>query len=266
MVLMLTKKMTQTSCKEEPKIALVDADFLVYRIGFSTEDEPLGIAKARLTEWVENFIYVNLKADHYLAWITGKGNYRYDIATTVPYKGNRKDAPRPKHYEALREHLVKRHDAVVTVGEEADDTVAIYSTKILDECWIVHVDKDLDQLQGWHYNPVKDEKYYVNAFEAYKSFCVQLLTGDRTDNIPGLQGIGPKKAEKALTDSKTEEELIQATWKMYEELGYTMEYFKEQGQLLWLRRYEGELWQPDVNLLPNKLQSSTGSVVGLKKG
>ena len=265
MVLMLTKKMTQTSCKEEPKIALVDADFLVYRIGFSTEDEPLGIAKARLTEWVENFIYVNLKADHYLAWITGKGNYRYDIATTVPYKGNRKDAPRPKHYEALREHLVKRHDAVVTVGEEADDTVAIYSTKILDECWIVHVDKDLDQLQGWHYNPVKDEKYYVNAFEAYKSCCVQLLTGDRTDNIPGLQGIGPKKAAKALTDSKTEEELLQAAWKMYEELGYTMEYFKEQGQLLWLRRYEGELWQPDVNLLPNKLQSSTGSVVGLKK-
>lgn len=90
---------------QEHKIALVDADFLVYRIGFSTEDEPVGIAKARLTEWLENFIYINLKADEYKAWITGKSNYRYDIAKTVPYKGNRKDVQRPKHYEALREHL-----------------------------------------------------------------------------------------------------------------------------------------------------------------
>ena len=238
--------MTLTSSNQEPKLALVDADFLVYRIGFSTEDDPVGIAKARLTEWLEDFIYINLKADHYLAWITGKSNYRYDIAKTVPYKGNRKDVLRPKHYEALREHLVKRHAAILTVDEEADDTVAIESTKHLDNCWIVHVDKDLDQLQGWHYNPVKNERYYVNAFTAYKSFCVQLLTGDRTDNIPGLQGIGPKKAEKALKDSKTQQELLAATWSKYEELGHTLEYFTEQGQLLWLRRKENELWQPNL--------------------
>lgn len=240
---------SSASDKQEPKIALVDADFLVYRIGFSTEDEPVGIAKARLTEWLEDFIYVNLKADEYKAWITGKGNYRYDIAKTVPYKGNRKDVKRPKHYEALREHLVKRHEAIVTVDEEADDAVAIESVKLLDNCWITHVDKDLDQLQGWHYNPVKDERYYVDEFQAYKSFCLQLLTGDRIDNIPCLAGIGPKKAEKALKEATTKEELLQAAWEKYQELGHTLEYFTEQGQLLWLRRYEGELWQP-----PNKLQ------------
>jgi hypothetical protein len=256
--------MTQTCSDDSPKIALVDADFLVYRIGFSTEDEPVGIAKARLTEWLEDFIYVNLKADEYKAWITGKSNYRYDIAKTVPYKGNRKDVQRPKHYEALREHLVKRHEAILTVGEEADDTVAIESTKMLDNCWIVHVDKDLDQLQGWHYNPVKDERYYVDDFNAFKSFVSQLLTGDRIDNIPCLAGIGPKKAEKALKDAKTKEGLLQAAWEKYQEHGHTMEYFTEQGQLLWLRRYEGELWQPDVNLLPNKLQQSTDSVADSK--
>lgn len=239
--------MTQTS--SDPKIALVDADFLVYRIAFSTEDEPVGIAKARLTEWLEDFIYVNLKADEYKAWITGKSNYRYDIAKTVPYKGNRKDVQRPKHYEALREHLVKRHDAIVTVGEEADDAVAIESTKMLDNCWIVHVDKDLDQLQGWHYNPVKDERYYVDEFNAYKAFVLQLLTGDRIDNIPCLAGIGPKKAEKVLKDQTTKEKLLKAAWEKYQELGHTAEYFSEQGQLLWLRRYEGEIWQPT-----NKLQ------------
>lgn len=240
--------MTQTSSDSEPKIALVDADFLVYRIGFSTEDKPVGIAKARLTEWLENFIYINLKADDYFAWITGKSNYRYDIAKTVPYKGNRKDVQRPKHYEALREHLVKRHDALITFGEEADDTVAIASTKNLDACWIVHVDKDLDQLQGWHYNPVKDERYYVDDFTAYKSFVTQILTGDRIDNIPCLAGIGPKKAEKVLKDAKTKPELLEAAFEKYQEHGHTLEYFTEQAQLLWLRRYEGELWQPPSKL------------------
>lgn len=247
MVSPLTKKMTLSSSDSDPKIALIDADFLIYRIGFTTEEEPIGIAKARLTEWLEDFIYVKLKVDFYYTWITGKTNFRFDLAKTVPYKGNRKDASKPIHYDALREHLIKRHDAIVTVGEEADDTVAIDSVKLLDQCWIVHVDKDLDQLQGWHYNPVKDERYYVDEFTAYKSFCVQLLTGDRTDNIPCLQGIGPKKAEKALKDAKTKEELLEAAWAKYEELGHTMEYFTEQGQLLWLRRYEGQIWRP-----PNK--------------
>jgi DNA polymerase-1 len=249
---MLPMMVMTTSSKQEPKIALVDADFLVYRIGFSTEDEPVGIAKARLTEWLEDFIYINLKADNYLAWISGKSNFRYDIAKTVPYKGNRKDAVKPKHYDALREHLVKRHGAILTVGEEADDTVAIDSTTLLDECWIVHVDKDLDQLQGWHYNPVKDERYYVDPFEAYKSFCLQLLTGDRTDNIPGLQGIGPKKAEKALKDAKTTDELLQASFEKYQELGHTLEYLTEQARLLWLRREEGQIWNPPDNILKNK--------------
>ena len=242
--------MTQTSSK--PNYAVVDSDFLVYKIGFSTEDVSESIAKARLTEWLEDFLFITLKVDVYDCHLTGKTNFRNDIAVTVPYKGNRADLKKPKHYQALRDHLVKRHGAVISVNEEADDTVAIVATQRLDNCWIVGQDKDLDQLQGWHYNPVKDERYYVNAFEAYKSFCVQLLTGDRTDNISGLQGIGPKKAEKALKDAKTEEELLEAAWAKYQELGHTMEYFTEQGQLLWLRRYEGELWNHWKTLLDNK--------------
>ncbi len=237
-----------------PTYAVVDSDFLVYKIAFSTEDVSETIAKGRLTEWLEDFLFITLKVDEYECHLTGKTNFRNDIAVTAPYKGNRVDLKKPKHYQALRDHLVKRHGAVISVNEEADDTVAIAATQKLDKCWIVGQDKDLDQLQGWHYNPVRDERYYVDEFTAYKSFATQLLTGDRIDNIPCLAGIGPKKAAKALQDAKTKEDLLRCAWKKYEELGHTMEYFTEQGQLLWLRRYEGQIWQP-----PNKLQLSTDS-------
>lgn len=243
----------------EPNYAVVDSDFLVYKIGFSTEDVSESIAKARLTEWLEDFLFITLKVDVYDCHLTGKTNFRNDIAVTTPYKGNRVDLKKPKHYQALRDHLVKRHGAMISVNEEADDTVAIVATQRLDNCWIVGQDKDLDQLQGWHYNPVRDERYYVDEFTAYKSFTTQLLTGDRIDNIPCLAGIGPKKAAKALQDAKTKEELLEAAWAKYEELGHSMEYFIEQGQLLWLRRYEGQIWQP-----PNKLQLSTDSDQALK--
>jgi len=226
---------------DEPrKLALVDADFLVYRIGFADRDASEGIAKSRLTKLLFDIVYEKLKADDYKAWITGKNNYRYEMAVTVPYKGNRKDLERPPHYEVLREHLL-RLGAVMTDGDEADDAVAEAS---VDGGWIVHVDKDLNQLPGWHYNPVKDEKYHVTEEEGHRSFYTQLLTGDRIDNILGLDGIGPKKAEKILKDAKTELEMYEAVKAAYEKNGVSHERLLESGNLLWLRRKRNQLYQP----------------------
>ena len=227
-----------------PKFALVDADVFVYSIGFASEEDSAKYAKARLTETLDDLLYIHLKVDDYQAYITGSTNFRNDIAKTVPYKGNRKDMKKPKHYEALREHLIVRHDATVSVDQEADDDVSIEATKRGDDCLIVHVDKDLRQIPGWHHNPHKAQTEYIDDFNGYKAFCTQLLTGDRVDAIPGLEGIGPVKAEKALKGAKTKEDLLQAVWKVYQEKGHGIEYLTEQGQLLWLRRYEGELWQP----------------------
>lgn len=231
--------------KEEPNYAVVDSDFLVYRIAFSTEDASESVAKGRLTEWLENFLFITLKVEDYECHLTGKTNFRNRIAVTVPYKGNRIDLEKPKHYQALRDHLIKRHGAKVSVDEEADDTVAIAATRMLDKCWIVGQDKDLDQLQGWHYNPVKDERYYVTAEKGLKNFYTQLLTGDRTDSILGVKGIGPVKAKKLLSKCKTELDM----WEVCLEAHGAIERAVEDATLLWLRRYEGELWQP-----PNKLQ------------
>ena len=224
-----------------PKVALLDADMMVYRIGFSCEDAEEKIACSRLTEWVTEIVYFALGCEDYKAWITGKTNFRNEVAVTVPYKGNRKDMVKPKHYDALRHHLT-RLGAVITEGEEADDAVAIESCR--GNYWIVHQDKDLNQLPGHHYNPVTDERYYVTEFEGLKNFYTQLLTGDRTDNIKGLDRIGPVKAEKILKDCKTEQELLQAVTKAYEDKGEPFDRLVENGQLLWLRREPGQIWRP----------------------
>ena len=66
-----------------------------------------------------------------------------------------------------------------------------------------------------------------------------MLTGDRTDNIPGIKGIGDKKADKILDGLEEEEDLYRV---VLEEYKYNRDYLLEQGRLLWIRRKKEELW------------------------
>lgn len=220
--------------------ALIDADSLVYAIGFSSEDIEEPLAKWRMNEAVDT-ILSDVGAETYFGWLTGKGNFRYDIAKTAPYKGTRV-APKPAHYIALREHLMVKYGFMMTEGIEADDAVGIAAYALPEEDTImIHIDKDLNQLRGWHYNYRKREKYHVTEFEALLSFYTQILTGDRIDNIIGLKGIGPVKAKRILKECKTENEMYLACLEAYDG---NSERVLENGQLLWLQRDHGQLWTP----------------------
>jgi hypothetical protein len=216
--------------KDRPTLAIIDADIICYRVGFASEDVSEEVCMARVTHLVNEIVYQDLQCDDYKAYITGKGNYRNELAVTEPYKGNRKDAKRPVHYQAIRNHL-QRLGAELVEGSEADDAVATEATKTGG--WIVSIDKDLDQVAGWHYNFVKHEEYYVTEEEGLRNLFTQVLTGDRTDNIIGLKGIGPKKAEKLLQDCKTEREYYDACLKAYDGNQLRVD---ENLNLLWLRR------------------------------
>lgn len=252
-----------------PKLALVDADVLVYRVAFASEDEEEELCFARAKELLFEIVYTELNCNDYKAYLTGSGNFRYMVATTAPYKGNRKDTARPKHYEALRAYL-QRLGAEVIEGQEADDAIAIEASKEPGTSWIVSIDKDFDQVPGWHYNFVRKEKYYVSEEEGIRSFYTQILTGDRVDNIIGIKGIGPVKAEKILADCKTEREYYDACVKAYDG---NIERVTENGVLLWLRRYPNQLWQPPLPLrdltgpsgLLRDLQTTEAATQPLKK-
>lgn len=222
---------------EKPKLAIIDADLITYRVGFASEDVDEATCLARVTQLVNEIVFDDLRCDDYRAYITGKGNFRNEIAVTEPYKGNRKDAKRPTHYDAIRTHL-QRLGAVLVEGQEADDAVAIDATE--SGGWIVSIDKDLDQVAGWHYNFVKHEEYYITEEEGLRNLYTQVLTGDRTDNIIGLKGIGPKKAAKLLEDCKTEREYYDACLKAYD--GNELRVI-ENLNLLWLRRTPNQTFQ-----------------------
>lgn len=222
--------------------ALIDGDILVYRIGFSVNDpEDEKFAIARMGNFVEKLLNVD-DIDSYTGFITGKSNYRQDIATENVYKGNRKDAKRPVHYKALREYLMNKWCFELIDGQEADDAIGIaaYALPENQSC-IMSIDKDLDMIRGWHYNFVKQDLYHVKEEEAIKNFYMQILTGDRVDNIPGLKGIGPKKAEKILKDCVGEQQLFETVLEKYEG---DIDKLTERGRLLWIRRQENQLWKP----------------------
>ncbi len=69
---------------------------------------------------------------------------------------------------------------------------------------------------------------------------MQFLTGDRIDNIVGVKGIGPVKANKLLTLAEGDEEQMFSI--CVEHLGYDRAV--ENGRLLYLRRQENEIWNP----------------------
>jgi 5'-3' exonuclease len=127
---------------------------------------------------------------------------------------------------------------------EADDAIGIEAYRHEpEETIIVSIDKDLNMIRGNHYNFVREEKYFVTEEQAIRNFYLQILTGDKVDNIIGLAGIGPVKSKKLLADCNTQLEMYEAVLKAYD--GDEARVL-ENARLLWILREEKQVWQPPV--------------------
>jgi len=130
----------------------------------------------------------------------------------------------------------------VVNGMEADDALGIYAYAHDPEDYIlVTIDKDIDMIRGHHYGFVKEEKYYITEEEGIRNFYLQILTGDKVDNIMGLKGIGPVKAKRILEKCETELEMYKAVVDAYEG---NLERVLENGRLLWILREPNQVWTP----------------------
>lgn len=228
---------------------LIDADYLTYAIPFTCQvngelTEPEWVCRARLDDEINKL--VNEFDCGIKLYLTGKGNFRNEVATIQPYKGNRTDFVRPHFYGLARQHLIDKWGATVVNNWEADDEICIQMYALDGAGIACHIDKDLNQIPGLHYNPKKQLYYRVTEDEADLFFWMQTLMGDTSDNIPGVRGIGPKKAEKllaTLTPAEREAACLEAH-------GGDRDRLREIGTLLYLLRHPDDYFKLRTDELP----------------
>ena len=223
---------------------LLDGDIIVYRSSYSTEGMEPEDAEHKADELIDEIMEATMFDPDPKAlrvYLTGSGNFRYELATIAPYKGQRSGTEKPEHFYHLRDYLVEAYDAEVSQGEEADDLIAKEATRQGPETIIASVDKDFMQVPCVFYNFGKKEFTKVSEFEGLTFFYTQVLTGDRADNIKGLQGVGPVKAKRIIEGATTEQELYDKVLAAYDG---DLDALIENARLLWLRREDDELWLP----------------------
>ena len=216
---------------------IIDSDTIAFGCAATAEDDELWVATSRANDFVENLIRLN-NATSYELWLTGKGNFRYNVYPE--YKANRLEAYRPKWEKSVKDYLVDQWQANWSEGCEADDMVGV-SLCSTPGATIAHLDKDINLIPGQHFNweltrlgkVVREARhYFITEEEALRNFYTQLLTGDVTDNIKGVPGIGPKKAEKLLQYATTEEEMYNVCLDTYG----SVEEMEMNARCLWLWR------------------------------
>ena len=241
------------------EIGKIKADFCrVTRVEMQPLAYALQIVGSMLKEIIEA-----VGCEQVSIFIGGDNNFREDLAVIRGYKESRKKKEKPKYYEQCRDYMVKSWNAIKTHGQEADDAVTqLYTACCHDDepCVIATIDKDLETVQGWKYNYDKKEFHYTSAKEAAYNFYLQLLMGDKNDDIVGVPGIGAVGANSILSVCNNEYEMYSAALQAYQEAFEVKEtrhnkkltgkvgekMLRENAELLYMRRYIGELWTPPI--------------------
>ena len=152
--------------------------------------------------------------------ITADGGSSYRKAIHPEYKANRKEKYAEQTEQEAKEFamfmaefsntltlLKEKHTVLQFKGVEADDIAAYISMNLekfnFDECWMVSSDRDWDLLitdKVSRFSTVTRKEVTLDTWDEHYDFEVEdyitfkCLTGDKGDNVPGIPGIGPKRA------------------------------------------------------------------------
>ena len=174
------------------RTALIDADLLPYKVGFTIDEMDEFSAKKTVAEgyadsimdtdqckdainqldWLINRWVTSSGCDSAKLYLTDAPNqFRHDLAISEKYKGKRDDTPKPPFFYELKMYLVHKHNAIVATDNEADDMLSIElnkeNTALLEQGVeigsqthrdfhtkvLVSIDKDLRITSGMHFNP-----------------------------------------------------------------------------------------------------------------
>ncbi|GMO26335.1 MAG: DNA polymerase I [Termitinemataceae bacterium] len=221
------KELTTGELKPKDPLYIIDAYALIYRSYFAFINKPLknpnGQNISALFGFARTVLYFikNIKTSCLVAAYDPKGqtfrHKKYPL-----YKITRQKAPEDLHAQVplTEEFLNALGIGILKVDNyEADDIIASL-VKICKqekrECYIISGDKDLLQLVGEGVWEIRQSKKNSTGSEPYEKIgydevkaewgvepCQILdllsLIGDKSDNVPGVSGIGDKGAVKLIT-------------------------------------------------------------------
>lgn len=218
---------------KEAKASMIPHEAVSFQIWSRKEIEPLDHCLATVKNSL-NKIVKAVDSEDLFIYISGTGNFRKDLDKT--YKQNRDTLPKPKYFNDIRQYLIDHWGAMTINRCEPDDWIGVQNGE--DPGIIVCQDKDLNQIPGDHYNWVTGERYNVTPEQGLRFFYSQLLTGDPTDNIPGLEGCGIVGATKICGNCRNPSELARAAYEAYRSKYQeaTDEIINRQATLVWIWR------------------------------
>lgn len=202
---------------------LIDGHYQIYR-AFYAAPKNLSAPDGQPTGAIHIFcqMLLNLIRDRqpdYLAMmmdVSDRTVFRCQL--DADYKANREPAPEALHSQA--EHIVSIVQGLDIPlhrmeGFEADDLMATIAHQVSDrpiDVYLVSRDKDLEQLLSDRvrlFDPTKEQivdpatLLDTKGYSPSQAVEIQTLTGDSTDNIPGVEGIGVKTAAKLIAKYQT---------------------------------------------------------------
>jgi 5'-3' exonuclease len=156
----------------------------------------------------------------------GKSYYRMELLDS--YKGNRvkpQEEEEQKHYEEFFACLnaipnMLPYQTLKFRGLEADDIITFLTQNIspnFEHTWIISSDRDMYQLLSDKVSIFNifskkeiDIAYFLETYSlAPEEYLFsRILEGDKSDNILGVEGIGPKRAQQLAKEYKTLDKLL----------------------------------------------------------
>ena len=159
------------------------------------------------------------KAGTIIVCADGGSNYRKEIYPE--YKANRKERYAEQTEQEAKEFemfmaefqdtltlLKQKYPVFHFRGVEADDIAAYITLNFdFDDCWLISSDKDWDLLindKVSRFSTVTRKETTVHNWDEHYDFEIEdyitfkCLTGDKGDNVPGVPGVGPKRAVQLM--------------------------------------------------------------------
>ncbi len=220
---------TSTPASKPEHVYLIDGSSFIFRAYFANMRNPMTRKDGTPVGAVYGFCSMLMKllsdtdADHVcVVFDTARKTFRNEIYTE--YKAHRPPPPDDliPQFDLVRQAVEAFNVAQIELaGYEADDLIATYAKQasaIGAQVTIVSIDKDLMQLIDDNISMLDTMKNRIikhdEVVEKFgvgpdKVIDVQALAGDSSDNVPGIEGIGPKTAAQLINEYGDLETLLE---------------------------------------------------------